>query len=241
MDARFFRVDGYNTSGTATDTGNGIIAALGINFANATGGLLNLAPAVVSASVNYRSALSSAELNARVYPLGENWCVLAGFRYLNYQDRVDATFVSAPLFTVINTETDNNLFGMQSGIEGRLLRWDWFTLDASGKAGVYGNQARTAFNTVFSNGLGGGFNRYESQVEGQTSFLGETALTAGVDLTNNITLRLGYQCLWLGGIAVGTDQPSVNQMTFTGATATDVHTTGAAFYHGALVSLEMRL
>ena len=243
VDARFFRVDGYNTSGSVTDSGAGAPPGLGVSFSNSPLGNFLVSP--VTALLSYRSALTSAELNARFYPLGENWCFLAGFRYINYQDRVNVATVSAgPFFNVIDTETDNNLFGLQSGVEGRLLRWDWFTLDASGKAGVYGNQSRAAFNNLSNFFIGNG---YTSQVEGQTSFLGETALTAGVDLTDNITLRLGYQCLWLGGIAVGTDQPSVNSALFPGgfgapggAAATDVQTTGAAFYHGALVSLEVR-
>jgi hypothetical protein len=49
----------------------------------------------------------------------------------------------------------------------------------------------------------------------------------------------GYQLLWLDGVALASQQPSVNPPPVLGP-ATSVATTGDLFYNGAFVGLEYR-
>jgi hypothetical protein len=240
VDGRFFRIDGYEASGSAFQPSDPGPNGIGLAFqGGATGiGQGGGGPPTFS-TVRLGSELSSAELNTRRYILGGDVALIGGFRFVNMQDNMTVGFQKGAGTRAIQLNTDNDLYGGQIGAETRLIRRGWFTLDVVTKAGMYGNQPRV--NIIDQSALFA-FNTNTRASTNQISFLGELGVNAGVYLTRNLKLSLGYQMLWLDAVAVGTDQASVNNELFPDGplVATSVHSHGDVFYHGALAGLEFR-
>ncbi len=178
----------------------------------------------------YQSELMNAEINWRRW-LGPQFGVLAGFRYTELDELYNVTMIDAvtPAPAVFfDTTTQNRLYGFQLGIETRMLNLGRLEIQAAGKAGIYGNAAsqftilRTGFVQLPAAGN-----------SGRTAVMGEVNVSAALPLTDNLSLRGGYQVLWIDGVALATDQtPATNLITQTG-----FDDTGNVFYHGAFVGI----
>jgi hypothetical protein len=68
-----------------------------------------------------------------------------------------------------------------------------------------------------------------------TAALGEIGLMGIFQVTNNLSARLGYQAMWIDGIAIAGDQvENFNPL----ATNPKPYMGGTLFYHGASAGLE---
>lgn len=189
--------------------------------------------------VDYSSALQSIEVN-----LVKKFCranLLAGFRHL----ALDESFNIHPNdiqtgMSDYNIATKNDLFGVQIGMEidrqcGRV------GLDAVVKAGIYANDAeQRQFVMDFPSGL---FLR-DFATQGpvaasgtNAAFVGELGFSGTYDLTCNLTLRAGYNMVWIDGVALA---PNQLDFTFTPTSGTTLLTGGGLFLHGASFGLEGR-
>ncbi len=221
-EVRYVGVDGWSSATTAI-TNTTLLMPLIINTQVPV-----TAPNVQRINATYGSDLESIEANWR-RPLGDSWTLLAGFRYVELDEQLRANLVTpVPTFTYDIT-TQNRMYGFQAGAEAFLYQRGCFSLEGNFKAGIYHNSGAhtSVLNTTRVSVVAG-------QRSNRPAFLGELGLTGVFDLTDRLSLRGGYNLMWIESVALASDQiPATNFTTFTG-----IDSSGGVFYHGAIVSLE---
>jgi hypothetical protein len=179
----------------------------------------------------YASRLDSAEINVR-RAASERVSVLAGFRWLELQERFVATRSTAcGGLLERDALTNNDLYGFQIGAETRM--WDgggWFHVDAWIKAGIYGNSADSQTDTSVTN-----LPRRRSP--SRVAFEGEIGVVGVLQVTPRLAVRGGYEVMWLDGVSLATGQV-FDRGTGCGRDGTDASST--AFFHGAVVGAELK-
>jgi Putative beta barrel porin-7 (BBP7) len=228
IDARYFNVGGTPETTPELTTPGGA----GVLFGDFPRGAL--ATATAFSTLHYNSRLQSAELNFQ-HATFDNVTFLMGARYLNFSDhllieqRTNTGFEADHGFHGVN-----DLFGAQIGLNAVLTRCNRLQIDSVLKAGVYNNNAinRITYDTNFFN-----IHTSSGTNSDQTAFCGEAGLNLSYAVTDCLTLRGGYQTLWIDGIALASEQASVNSGDFTVLTS-DIKTDSSLFYHGAMVGME---
>lgn len=226
LELTYFQADGFQATGA--------VAGAPYLVSDAAGGHLQM----TAPWMEYRSRLYSGELNLR-RPRNEWLTLLAGLRYVE----LDEHFKTAGLDAVtvepdqISARTANHLLGFQLGADGLLYQNGRWTLQGITKAGVYLNHAKqagyqlsTALPTLYTG----------EDDRDVAAFLGEIGLVGTCQVTEHMSLRLGYQCLWLDGVATATDQMAVNSLGVSSAASSSVETGNTVFYHGAVAGAEFR-
>ena len=177
--------------------------------------------------------LHSLEANARL-EISPRVTLLAGFRWLQLRDQLQGTLSPADLgqpmwkFSALSTLSDavpipgspivvnpafwttsttNNLYGVQIGAKAAIWEFGRFSVEGAIKAGVYDNRANQT--TLVS---------LEKQIHPATAatnaaaFVGEGGLIAKYQLTEGVALKLGYEALWFGGVALAPGQILKNHL-----------------------------
>jgi hypothetical protein len=183
----------------------------------------------------YRSRLFTAEVNWK-QSLEQEWLApLIGFRWL----RLGESFSFAGQFGEnAATEfegtyrTTNDLFGAQAGAEAQLFApTERLSLSATGKAGVYLNDAAMSVNYAST-----GYDLAQSNQDDSIAFVGEILLTATYRISPSVALRGGYQLNWLEGAALAADQPA----TYVANPSNGyVNSDGSLFLNGGFGGLEI--
>lgn len=184
----------------------------------------------------YASRLNNAEMNLRWSP-GRRASLLAGIRWVrlheNLQGALEPPTISwEPPFW--NTATTNNLYGLQIGANGRLFELGHFSIDGLVKAGMFDNNAveTTGVSTIK-------VVRPSSASTNHAAFVGETGLQCRYEVTRRLTLKLGYEAIWIQGVALAPGQIDQTYMTTpTTAVALGVNCKSGVFYHGATTGFE---
>ena len=123
----------------------------------------------------------------------------------------------------------NSLYGGQLGANievlesGRALQ-----VYCAPKAGLYLNQAVGDYQSLANNST-----TSSNGFRNQLAFAGDISFNARYRLTKAFSVQVGYQLLWLNGIATAADQPEV--MGPSEETGRAFDSSGSAFFHGALV------
>jgi hypothetical protein len=199
--------------------------------------------------VDYSTRLHSLELNllrecdVREGCLG--WCrrtsVLAGLRYLAWDEGFNIHPGDPDTGqSDYNIKTTNDLYGVQVGLqcdgERSCRRLGW---DAVAKVGVYGNDAQ---QTQYVNDFPMGFLLRDLATQAPVStsgtsaaFVGELGVAATARITDRLTARIGYNMLWVEGIALASNQLD---FTFTPTSGTTLRRGGGAFLHGLTLGVE---
>jgi hypothetical protein len=179
---------------------------------------------------DYRSEMNSAELNWRHW-LMPDLSVIAGFRYLNWHENLNAAFDTVnplPPGSVNQVyHTSNNLFGFQTGGDWKHHFNDKFGIELGAKVGVYGTR------TEMDGSLGA---LQTTAASSRASFVGELGLIGTYNLTTYLNVRAGYQVMWVEGIALAPDQ--ANAANFLGSPS--VSNRGGVFLHGGVLGLELK-
>jgi hypothetical protein len=177
---------------------------------------------------DWTSKLYNAELNLWMSRCG-CWRLLAGLRFVELRESLIGGMpgLADPFWT---TNTDNHLYGFQVGADATL--WDRggpFYITGVLKAGVYTNHAQQFSECP---------PLAESAVAevNHAAFLGEIGITGYYRLSDCAALRLGYEMIWLQGVAVAPGQVHVSDI---GHGVGFVDTDGAVFYHGLLAGVEV--
>ena len=163
----------------------------------------------------------------------------AGFRYIDVGEELNISAQKTVSSEVengnYNIRTANQLFGAQLG--ARLRRtWGRFGWEATGKAGVFGNDAReTQSATDFPDFA---LRPTVSSSRGEVAFVGEMNLSALYRLTDVWNLRAGYSLMWIEDLALAPDQLDFNFAT--SPSGNQLRTGGGMFLHGVNVGLEAR-
>jgi hypothetical protein len=186
-------------------------------------------PGVTLLTASYSSDLLGFEFNRR--RRANDWLtILAGFRYLELDERFHAEADAAVVASTYETVTTNRLYGGQLGAKANLWCRDRLTLEALGKVGVYHND-------------GSQFSRFDTGVVAATAadaseraaFVGELNVAGSYCLSDRLSLRVSYDLLWIESVVLATDQIPITNFAL-GNGITD----GGVFYHGATAGLEYR-
>ena len=175
------------------------------------------------------SKLHNAEINL-THEYSDWLDLLVGFRYVELDQRGIASLVNAAVPFTYALATHNRLYGAQFGARSWLWSNDFVTVDATGKAGIYGSHsnhgalATTNAATVVAAGT-----------NDDTAFLGELRINGKACLTECLSIRGGYQLMWIDGVALATDQLANTDFD----AGTGINTSGDVFYHGAFVGIEL--
>lgn len=186
---------------------------------------------------------------------GFSWDYLAGLRYFDVGERfdwdaqgvtleartsqssIDLVTDSMPVSNTtgaMNIRSTNNLFGFQLG-GGLTYETDRWNLSLHTKHGFYVNDARAKTNLTFTDpdDASVALNNFarDLHVNG-VSYLTQCGVTARYHLRPNLSLRVGWEFMYVTGLALAPNQidfnPAVNQL----------HITGDAFYSGVTAGTE---
>jgi hypothetical protein len=192
---------------------------------------------------DYASRLYNAELNVR-WNVCDRLTLLTGFRWSNLSEELQGTLPELPgtlpdrRNPFWDTNLRNNLYGFQIGGDGKLFERGRFVIDGLVKAGVFIN------NAVETTGVSIDRTMYwESASTNQVACLGELGLQCKYQVTQKLLLKLGYEALWLQGVALAPGQISDTYCYCAGQHNTSVQALGVncgsgVFYHGATAGLE---
>jgi hypothetical protein len=98
-------------------------------------------------------------------------------------------------------KTQNNLYGAQIGVDAKLLEYGRFSINGVIKAGVFDNDAKQSALVSMAKTL------FPTQAAADhAAFVSEAALQAKYQLAKGLALKLGYEALWLDGVALAPGQ-----------------------------------
>lgn len=221
FEARYFGVDQWSATTAASTTPGSLLQW------NAAPPVFVWAGTGIEATAT--SELHNIEVNGR-YRWRERWTLLAGFRYVELDERLTADLIGADVPFSYQATTRNRLYGGQLG--AILVLWDCggpFTAEATGKAGIFGNAAaqHSSYATDIAALTAGG---------NQTAvpFLGEIGITGRYSLSPRWSATFGYQLLWITQVALATEQIAASDFVF----GNGIDATGDTFYHGATVGMQ---
>ena len=195
--------------------------------------------------IQYSSDLNSLELNLRRRFISPDcWLhtsALMGIRYLRieedfaYRTRVSRLSPAGGLIEGgmdYTTKTKNDLIGYQLGGDAWACLLPAWKFGGDMKAGVYGNHARQ--KTFISTG---GVPLEEADGITTLSFAGEANLWLVYHITSRMTLRGGYQFLYVDSLALASENfntapPAVLTPAAAVNRVVDVNSDGFGFYHG---------
>jgi hypothetical protein len=179
----------------------------------------------VNIDSNWNSRLYNTEINLR-YDATCRITLLAGFRWSLLREKygLQATGINNSISYDLNT--DNNLYGFQIGADMKLMQYGCFHLDGLVKAGIYDNRAEksvlitnTESETVYNEAID------------HAAFMGELGLQGCYQLTDRLTLRAGYQVMWIDGVALAPSQWGLGE---------SIDAKNTVFYHGANAGFEYK-
>jgi hypothetical protein len=212
FEAVYFSFDGFSAGQSTSDPA-------GMNY------MLFGSPTPVSpgaeVSYYYVSRLHNVELNLR-HPLCNNLSWLVGGRYVDLHEDLNSTILGVPS---AQANTDNHLYGFQIGLDGSLSMRQRYCIEAVVKAGVFNNYTDVLFTGANPSNLG---DRTQ-----HLAFVGEVGLMSHCMLTDHLSVRAGYEVMWIDGVSLAGDQfESLNPAN------PKPHVGGTLFYHGALAGME---
>lgn len=188
-------------------------------------------------SAQYTSELHNAELNL-LHCNCSALTLIGGLRYLNVDESfrlasIDATDGNG----LLTIDTENHALGLQIGalLEHETCRWRF---GLSAKGGVFGNLSESDLFLFDSNysGLDSVAVSVEQDDE-DIGFIGELNLTANYHLCGGISVRGGYQVMWIDGVALAAEQ--VGNGAAPGAfQAPSIDSDGSVLYDGGFIGLQ---
>jgi hypothetical protein len=165
--------------------------------------------------IKYTSDITNLELNYRqqiTQPESKGYASwLIGLRYFNINEGFDLTsFDGTPGdgedIGTYKIDTDNDLFGLQLGLDAGTQLSSSFGVGLKLRTGVLLNFSDQDSELV-NNNFGGGQTIFQGDGEGTgVSPMIELGLTATLDLGPNISLKAGYNLLFLGQVALAPEQ-----------------------------------
>ena len=179
--------------------------------------------------------MSSFEFNAR-YQASPCLDLIAGYRRVELADDLTVNRVQPTFDPLYRIDTNNHLHGFQIGADAQVFNLGrHFHIDAILRAGIFYNRADQ--NNV-SPALGRlGFDSAVSDAESHTAFLGEFGLRGEWLLSDCLSVRVGYQLIWIDGVALAPDQIIHTDLTPTSQASLDKN--GDVLYYGTTIGLVM--
>ncbi len=131
-----------------------------------------------------------------------------------------------------NTSTTNNLFGVQIGVDGKILELGRFSLDGVIKIGLFDNYAEQSTGVSLKKQV------FPSQATtNHAAFVSEAGLQVKYQLLKGLALKAGYEVLWLDGVALAPGQIQ-ETLTLANVRALGVNCGSSVLFQGATAGLE---
>lgn len=134
-----------------------------------------------------------------------------------------------------STSTSNNLFGLQLGAQGRFFEVGRLSFGGSLKAGVFNNRATQSDWVSITKIM-----YSSSATTNQVAYAGEGTLQLKYLIADGLSIKMGYQLLWLDRVALASGQiPYVySGSNPTSVTARGVNAGSNILFQGGTVGLE---
>ncbi|MDX1947318.1 MAG: BBP7 family outer membrane beta-barrel protein [Pirellulaceae bacterium] len=202
-------------------------------------------------SIRYKSQFDNFEVNYRQRWQAPNcryqgsW--LAGIRYFKLKEDFNYLTQSTANGTVLNprnaqfyTNSHNNLIGGQIGGDMWICLIPGLRMGGEAKFGVYGNHYNVD-NTIRADSTDQVF--LEELSTSDVAFIGQADLMATYRINYQWTLKVGYQFLYVDGVALASEQfnttpPALVFPTAPNAREPFTNDNGRLFYHGYSVGAE---
>jgi len=146
-----------------------------------------------------RSGLDSEEFNLR-RRLGPNFALLGGLRALQVNEHVNFGQLGDQN-TGYFSQTTNGLFGGQLGFEVVAPARGFGRFFGRAKYGIYDNRFR-----VSAQAMSGGSLLHMKSIDNMAATVGDFSAGYEMEILPACTIRIGYQALWIQGIALSVDQ-----------------------------------
>ena len=212
---------------------------------------------------DYSTELYNAEINMQ-HKLSDRVRILAGFRWLQLHENLKGDLQPEDPFLSLalanpnntlydiqrietqggiaipppppfwNTSTTNNLYGFQIGVDGKILEYRHFSINAMIKGGPYLNHASqltgvSMTKTIFEAGSS----------TNHAAFVCEGGLQFKYQVSRAITVKLGYEVLWLEGVALAPGQIGKTYIIYPAtANSLGVNSDSNVLFHGATAGVE---
>ena len=168
-----------------------------------------------------------------------NW--LFGFRWAGLEEQADLNVlccrVTNDVFTSYSVRTSSQMLGPQVGFRGR-RQWKNWAVEGWAKAMLAGTLLSSNADPISSSLAPTTIIRPARRVtDAGVGFLGDLNYTVSRRLSDTWWLRLGYNMIWLSGVALAPDQWD---FTNTATSGTTLVGGGGVFLHGANLGLEAR-
>lgn len=133
------------------------------------------------------------------------------------------------------TQTSNDLVGIQLGLQGQWLTTNCSWIDLDLKGALCNNSAEqvTRYDVTDAGGTATTIGTAERDV---TSFAGEVAVWFNYQMTRSITIRAGYQSLWVTGLALA-DENAAQPLSNLSLGGPLLEHDGQITYHGPNLGL----
>lgn len=202
--------------------------------------------------------LYSAEANIR-RELSPRLTALAGFRWLQLNDSLQGKLTpsdrTAPtwkttcpfcnLFQITpdgpignlppfwSSGATNDLYGVQVGIDANILRFDRLSLGGRLTIGLFGNDTRQSTGVSIQKVV------YPSSAKANgAAFVSEAGLQLKYQVVNGLSLKAGYELLWLVGVALAPGQIEETHAAPSDVRALGVNHGSNVLFQGATFGLE---
>jgi hypothetical protein len=229
----------------SSDTANGLFVPFRVDGGNRS------FDASTRQTLQYRSNLDSFEVNYHVRqrldedqlvmdPNG-NWHraassgflrdYLVGLRFMQASEKLDwdaQDIVTTGADGAYNIRTNNDLFGFQTG-GGLTYQTGRWSIGSRVKGGIFLNDASGTTDLSFTSDNSDSFLHLR---ENQLSFVGEFAVQGRFQVSPNVSLRAGYELMFITAEAL-----APHQATFITDTAY-LNTTGQTYFRGASFGVE---
>jgi hypothetical protein len=239
FEVSYFQIDGWNVSRSIGPTPHDwlIMRAPG-NFLQTQNDYPLLQQSMVW---DYESRLYNAEVNVR-RSLWPRVTVLAGFRWVNLTEDFEGILLPPTTHgtgSFWNTQTKNNLYGLQIGADAKLLERGPFSIDGVLKTGLFDDRVDEATSVRMLR-----LQYPESASTNHLAFLGEIGVQCKYQVTRQLSFKAGYEAIWLQGVALAPAQITNTYSHYDvipqkiSVQALGVNCTSGVFYHGATTGLE---
>ncbi len=203
--------------------------------------------------------LHSLEANARL-DLSRRVTLLVGVRWLQLRDQLEGTLDPAdlgqPLWkfnipsrlsdavpqpgsaVVINppfwtSVASNNLYGVQVGARATLWEIDRVAIEGVAKIGLFDNHATQTTLVSMQKQV---YPAYAAT--NAVAFVGQGGVAAKYRLSDRVALKLGYEALWIGGLALAAGQIQATATTPNSVTALGVNCRSTTLLQGVTIGME---
>lgn len=186
-------------------------------------------------TAKWSSQLQSFETNWRQRNPDQPYSILAGFRYLELDDRVDAVFVDPTgvlANSALHVHTRNRLYGLQTGMDYSVFSDCRTCVRVYSKSGIFGNA--TANSADYRCNCIPPVTHRANDSSDRLSFLSEVGIAGRYSCGRNWFLSSQYQAMWLTGVSTATDQLSHTNFN----TGSGMLNSGQVFFHGGTIGLE---